>query len=93
MDDGLATGATMEAAVRALRQLTDGRIVVAVPVGAEETCWRLPEIADAVVCSFIPETFSAVGLWYEHFDQISDEEVRQLLKQAADPRHTYPTGL
>jgi erythromycin esterase-like protein/predicted phosphoribosyltransferase len=88
VDDGLATGATMEAAVRALRQLTDGRIIAAAPVGAEETCWRLRRIADAVVCAFIPETFSAVGLWYEHFDQISDEEVRQLLRQAAEPRQS-----
>jgi putative phosphoribosyl transferase len=90
VDDGLATGATMEAAVRALRQLTDGRIIAAAPVGAEETCWRLRGIADAVVCSFIPETFTAVGLWYEHFEQTTDEEVRQLLRQAAiRARHAH----
>ncbi|HET9467594.1 MAG TPA: erythromycin esterase family protein, partial [Vicinamibacterales bacterium] len=86
VDDGLATGATMEAAVRALRQLTDGRIVVAAPVGAADTCQRLRRIADEVVCSYIPEAFSAVGLWYAEFDQTSDEEVRTLLDlMAATP--------
>ena len=79
VDDGLATGATMEAAVRALRQLTDGRIIAAAPVGAQDTCWRLRGIADDVVCSFIPDAFSAVGLWYDEFEQISDDEVRVLV--------------
>ncbi len=74
VDDGLATGATMEVAVRALRQLTDGKIIAAAPVGAPDTCRRLRGIADAVVCAFIPEVFTAVGLWYEQFDQTNDEE-------------------
>lgn len=85
VDDGLATGASMEAAVRALRKLTDGRIIVAVPVGAAETCQRLRAIADDVVCPFIPEVFSAVGLWYEHFDQTYEVEVKDLLERASKP--------
>jgi erythromycin esterase-like protein/predicted phosphoribosyltransferase len=83
VDDGLATGATMEAAIRALRKLTDGKIIVAVPVGAAETCHRLRTIADDVVCAFTPEVFSAVGLWYHYFDQTSDVEVKDLLEQAS----------
>jgi erythromycin esterase-like protein len=84
VDDGLATGATMEAAVRALRELTDGRIIVAAPVGAPDTCERLRRIADEVVCPFVPDAFSAVGLWYQDFDQTSDDEVRRLLDLAAE---------
>jgi len=91
VDDGLATGATMEAAVRALRELTDGRIIVAAPVGAPDTCQRLRRIADDVVCPFIPDAFSAVGLWYRHFDQTTDSEVRRLLDLAADPLGTSDT--
>lgn len=93
VDDGLATGATMEAAVRALRQMTDGSIVVAAPVGAPDTCQRLREIADAVVCVATPARFDAVGLWYEDFSQTTDEEVRSLL--AAATRSTaafFPTA-
>lgn len=85
VDDGLATGATMEAAVRALRDLAVGRIVVAAPVGAADTCARLRRIADDVICPFIPGAFSAVGLWYDQFDQMTDEEVRRLLELAAQP--------
>lgn len=84
VDDGLATGATMEVAVRALRQLTAGRIVVAAPLGAPDTCQRLRRIADEVVCPFVPEAFAAVGLWYQNFDETSDDEVRRLLDLAAD---------
>jgi erythromycin esterase-like protein/predicted phosphoribosyltransferase len=79
VDDGLATGATMEAAVRALRQLTDGRVVVAAPVGAGDTCERLRGIADEVVCPYTPEPFDAVGLWYENFEQTTDDEVKEML--------------
>jgi predicted phosphoribosyltransferase len=86
VDDGLATGATMEAAVRALRQMTRGAIVVAAPVGAVETCDRLREIADRVVCPYTPEPFSAVGLWYEDFEQISDAEVAKMLATAGTDR-------
>ena len=79
IDDGLATGSTMQAAVIALRQLEPSRIVVAVPVGARDTCTRLNRLADEVVCLEMPAPFQAVGLWYETFDQTTDEEVRRLL--------------
>src|SRR6185295_893821 len=81
VDDGLATGATMEAGVVALRQLSPSRIVVAAPVGARETCVRLAGIADEVVCPLQPEAFDAVGLWYEDFRQTGDEEVGTLLRK------------
>ncbi len=84
VDDGLATGSTMLAAVRALRQSDPDRIVVAVPVGAEETCGRLQAEADEVVCLFTPPMFQAVSLWYAEFSQTSDEEVRSLLEAAQD---------
>jgi predicted phosphoribosyltransferase len=79
IDDGLATGATMEAAVIALRRLGPARVVVAAPVGARETCDRLSGIGDEVVCAATPAPFDAVGLWYEDFSQTTDEEVRALL--------------
>jgi erythromycin esterase-like protein/predicted phosphoribosyltransferase len=80
VDDGLATGSTMEAAVRALRRLEPAKIIVAAPVGASDTCERLRRLADAVVCAETPEPFQAVGLWYEEFTQTTDEEVRELLR-------------
>lgn len=79
IDDGLATGATMEAAIVALRSLAPARIVVAAPVGARETCERLRGLADEVRCVSMPEPFDAVGLWYEDFSQTTDEEVRAIL--------------
>jgi predicted phosphoribosyltransferase len=79
VDDGLATGATMEAAVTALRYLEPAQIVVAVPVGARETCERLARVADSMVCLATPAPFNAVGQWYEDFSQTTDEEVKQLL--------------
>jgi predicted phosphoribosyltransferase len=79
VDDGLATGSTMRAAVLAVRRLRPARVIVAVPVGARTTCQALREIADDVVCALIPEPFSAVGLWYIDFSQTTDDEVRQLL--------------
>ena len=79
VDDGLATGSSMRAAVRAVRQRGPARVVVAVPVGARETCEDLREMADEVVCARTPHPFSAVGLWYRDFDQTTDEEVRVLL--------------
>jgi putative phosphoribosyl transferase len=82
IDDGLATGSTMRAAVAALRQLGPARIIVAVPVGAPATCERLAREADACVCLDSPEPFHAVGLWYEDFGQTTDEEVRALLDEA-----------
>lgn len=82
VDDGLATGSTMEAAVLALRDQAPANIIVAVPVGARETCARLGRMADRVVCLATPEPFDAVGLWYEQFSQTSDEEVTRLLAAA-----------
>jgi putative phosphoribosyl transferase len=81
IDDGLATGSTMRAAVEALRQRGPARIVVAVPVGAQETCAAMAEVADEAVCAYEPEHFAAVGLWYEDFSQTSDKQVRELLNR------------
>jgi predicted phosphoribosyltransferase len=83
VDDGLATGSTMRAAVRAVRQQQPAAIMVAVPVAAPETCEELREEADRIVCLRTPEPFSAVGLWYEDFSQTTDAEVRALLAEAA----------
>ena len=91
IDDGLATGSTMEAAIVALRQQAPGPIVVAVPVGARETCDRIRRIADRVVCLQTPEPFNAVGLWYDEFEQTGDDEVMRLL--AAADRMATPSRL
>jgi predicted phosphoribosyltransferase len=80
VDDGLATGATMEAAVEAVRLYGPARVVVATPVGAAEACQRLRRVADEVVCTHTPEPFRAVGLWYEQFDPTTDEEVISLMR-------------
>ncbi|HSV46957.1 MAG TPA: phosphoribosyltransferase [Ramlibacter sp.] len=82
VDDGLATGSTMRAAVQAIRQQHPARLVVAVPVGAPDTCRALEAEADEVVCAAMPEPFHAVGLWYLDFPQASDEEVAALLEEA-----------
>jgi putative phosphoribosyl transferase len=82
VDDGLATGSTMRAAVTSIRQQHPARLVVAVPVGAEETCRQLRAEADEVVCAATPYPFRAVGLWYESFPQASDDEVHELLEAA-----------
>lgn len=79
VDDGLATGSTMRAAVMAARQQGPARVVVAVPVGAPATCADLSREADEVVCLRTPEPFVAVGLWYRDFTPTSDQEVRALL--------------
>ncbi len=81
VDDGLATGSTMRAAVAALRKMEPRRIIIAVPVAAESTCndFRAEGIADDVVCLRTPEPFQAVGLWYSDFTQTSDDEVHELL--------------
>jgi predicted phosphoribosyltransferase len=84
VDDGLATGATMLAAIKALRQHQAGRIVVAVPIASPETCDQMRAYVDDIVCAVTPEPFYAVGLWYENFSQTSDEEVRELLKQTSE---------
>jgi predicted phosphoribosyltransferase len=82
VDDGLATGATMRAAVLALRAAGPARIVAAAPVAAPDTCEALRATADAVVCAMTPEPFEAVGRWYANFDQTTDDEVRDLLARA-----------
>ena len=79
VDDGLATGSTMKAAVQAVRELGPARVVVAVPTGAAETCASMRRLADEVVCARSPEDFAAVGQWYADFSQTSDSEVRELL--------------
>lgn len=81
-DDGLATGASMRAAILALRRQEPKRIIVAVPVAAEEACDEFSTIADEIVCAYTPAPFRAIGLWYEDFSQTTDEEVQQLLRAA-----------
>jgi len=88
VDDGLATGATMRAAVAALRQQRLAHIVIAVPVAASSTCDELRAAGEEVVCAMTPEPFYAVGLWYEDFAQTSDAEVRDLLAWAAERQAT-----
>jgi putative phosphoribosyl transferase len=87
VDDGLATGSTMRAAIAGLRQLGPARIVVAVPVGSAQTCMELQVDADQVICAHTPEPFYAVGMWYEDFAQTTDEEVRELVEQLAEAHH------
>lgn len=79
VDDGLATGATMEAAIASVRRHGPRDVVVAVPVGAADTCRRLGLMADAIVCVRCPEHFGAVGQWYDDFAQTTDDEVTALL--------------
>jgi putative phosphoribosyl transferase len=85
IDDGLATGSSMRAAVAALRKQRPARIVVAVPVAATSTCRELQKEVDEVVCARTPEPFRAVGIWYDDFSQTSDEEVHALLEEAQTP--------
>ncbi len=85
IDDGLATGSTMKAAVQAVRAHSPRHIVVAVPVGARQTCAEFRGVADQIVCARQPEHFSAVGQWYRDFTETSDAEVRQLLHLATEP--------
>jgi predicted phosphoribosyltransferase len=85
VDDGLATGASMYAAVEALRQQQPARIVVAVPIAAPETCEELSGEVDDIICAVTPQPFHAVGLWYEDFSPTTDEEVRDLLARAREP--------
>jgi putative phosphoribosyl transferase len=82
VDDGLATGSTMRAAIEAVKRHEPARIVVAVPVGAASTCGELRAQADEVVCVMEPERFYAVGMWYQDFTQTSDDEIRTLLEWA-----------
>ena len=95
VDDGIATGASMQAAVEVARKQQPGHLVVAAPVGAPDTVETLKEQVDELVCLVVPPRFRAVGQWYRKFDQTSDEEVQDLLAQAwAQPpgaaRHSQP---
>ncbi|MBO0744918.1 MAG: phosphoribosyltransferase [Candidatus Dormibacteraeota bacterium] len=83
VDDGLATGATAQAAVRAARAYGPSQIVVAAPVGAAEACQALGQDADRVVCAATPSPFYAVGAWYASFDPPAEEEIRGLLDRRA----------
>lgn len=83
VDDGLATGSTMRAAVAALRQRGPRRVVVGVPIAAPSTCRELAPEVDDIVCALTPEPFFSVGQWYDDFSQTTDAEVRELLEQAA----------
>ena len=85
IDDGLATGSTMRAAVQAVRAHGPAAVVVAVPVGSPDTCREFAAIADEIVCARSPEHFAAVGQWYDDFRQTTDEEVRALLHEASVP--------
>lgn len=83
VDDGLATGSTMRAAVAALRKMKPAHIVVAVPTAAPQSCAEFRKLADDCVCVITPDPFYAVGLWYNDFSQTTDEEVCELLERAA----------
>ena len=94
VDDGLATGASMLAAVRAARQQSPARVVVAVPVADPAVCERLGRAADEVVCVSTPHPMLAVGAWYDDFSQVGDEEVRELLaREPRPPADPYPSGI
>jgi predicted phosphoribosyltransferase len=84
VDDGLATGSSMRAAVAALRQKEPKRIVVAAPIGSGVTCAELHDEVDEVVCAVTPEPFYGVGSWYRDFSQTSDAEVQRLLRQGRE---------
>ena len=86
VDDGLATGSTMKAAVRAVRQREPAEVIVGVPVGSVEACGELGREADQVVCLYVPRWFAAVGEWYADFSQTTDDEVRELLEAARTTR-------
>ena len=93
VDDGLATGATMHAAIEALRQQKPTRIVVAVPTASPETCEEMKTKADDVICAITPEPFQAVGRWYQDFSQTTDEEVEALLSRRNVPNNSWVTEM
>jgi putative phosphoribosyl transferase len=92
VDDGLATGSTMRAAVQAVRQQDPARVIVAVPVGAPSTCAEFADVTDETICARTPEPFSAVGLWDRDFSQTTDEEVHKLLGEHAQSREDHQRG-
>jgi predicted phosphoribosyltransferase len=85
VDDGLATGSTMKAAIESLRHAGAEEIIVAVPVGASDTIKSIEKIADDVICLYMPEPFHSVGKWYENFSQTSDADVKEFLDDQALP--------
>jgi len=93
VDDGLATGATMRAAVRALQQQQPDQIVVGVPVSSPETCQEFQTEVDDIVCAMTPRPFHSVGLWYDDFSQTMDDEVRDLLHSAANNQQPSAVGV
>jgi putative phosphoribosyl transferase len=82
VDDGVATGATIRVAIKALREGGAQKLVVAVPVAPPDTCSALSREADELICPFRPSPFHAIGLWYEDFSQVSDEEVGRIIKES-----------
>lgn len=84
VDDGLATGATMQAAVEAVYTYEPSKVIVAVPIAAPETCDTMRHLVDEVICAVTPQSFRAVGLWYDNFEQTTDDEVKTLLRQARE---------
>ena len=92
IDDGLATGATMRAAIAALLKQKPAQIVVAVPVSSPQTCQEIKTQVDEIICAQTPSPFYSVGLWYEKFPQTTDEEVRDLLKKAANRQLPFAIG-
>lgn len=92
VDNGVATGTTMLAAIAALRKLQPARLIVAVAVAPQSTYEQLRAEADDVVCIFAPETFYAVSLWYERFEQTTDEEVRDLLARAIERKASFASS-
>lgn len=86
VDDGLATGSTMRAAIAAVKQKSPARLVVAIPVGSVEACEMVKRLVDELVCPLQPEPFAAVGRWYDEFGQTSDQEVQELLRQQRNKR-------
>jgi len=92
VDDGLATGATMRAAIQAIRSQGPARIVVAVPVGSPDVCASIGKLVDEIICAITPEAFYAVGLWYDDFSETSDAEVRDLLRAAQQFQHETSEG-
>jgi putative phosphoribosyl transferase len=91
VDDGLATGATMRAAVKALRERHVGKVVVAVPTASPETCAEVGKTVEEIVCARTPERFMAVGIWYRDFTPTTDDDVRRLLEDASSLR-SIPSG-
>lgn len=92
VDDGLATGSTMRAAAQALKKQNPKRLIVAVPVGAADTCEEFRSEVDEIICGVAPDAFRAVGMWYEDFSQTSDEEVQWLVEQASERSGMHAGG-